>query len=110
MYIDVYCFCVVQMEELFAIAVSLGEIVRNRGFSHCSHSRFRSSASFVLCFTFLGASPPYSLSVSSRRLSLYHKKKEKKEKKNARDVGLFLSTLRTKKHVRDYSYNTLLHT
>ena len=110
MYIDVYCFCVVQMEELFASAVRLGEIVRHRGFSHCSHSRFLSSAEFVLCFTFLGASPPYSLSVSKEGGLSVPQKKKKKEKKNARDVGLFLSTLRTKKHVRDYSHNTLLHT
>ena len=33
MYIDVYCFCVVQMEELYTIAVSFGKIVHNRGFS-----------------------------------------------------------------------------
>ena len=31
--INVYCFCMVKMEELFAIAVSFGKIVRNRGFS-----------------------------------------------------------------------------
>ena len=31
--INGYYFCVVKMEELFAIAVSFGKIVRNRGFS-----------------------------------------------------------------------------
>ena len=31
-YIDVYYFCVVKMEELFAIAVSFAFFVRNRGF------------------------------------------------------------------------------
>ena len=33
MYIDVYCFLPFKMEELYTIAVSLGEIVHNRGFS-----------------------------------------------------------------------------
>jgi len=32
-YIDDYYFCVVKMEEMFAIAASFGKIVRNRGFS-----------------------------------------------------------------------------
>ena len=31
-YIDYYYFCVVKMEELFAIAVSFAFFVRNRGF------------------------------------------------------------------------------
>ena len=33
MYIDENCFLPLKMEELFTIAVSLGEIVHNRGFS-----------------------------------------------------------------------------
>ena len=53
------CFCVVQMEELFAIAVSFGKIVRTRGFSrvlknpklfNASHATF--SHAFCLVFVF----------------------------------------------------------
>ena len=57
--INGYYFCVVQMEELFAIAVSFGKIVRTRGFSrvlknpklfNASHATF--SHAFCLVFVF----------------------------------------------------------
>ena len=33
MYIDVYCFCVVKMEDLYPVAVSFRFFVPNRGFT-----------------------------------------------------------------------------